>query len=148
MYLDDLLADGGFDPIGLSGRRGRIFEQLRVNLNHHPATETVVVRPTRDQKDRKLIAQFDTQILVDGLVDADEARLEINWWTHPAGIDDQFKFHYVESTGYDCGWHRQPHPEGRTSRSTTFSSGPRRRATISTRASTFWKTLPSDYCGK
>ncbi|PCR89488.1 hypothetical protein CP557_02410 [Natrinema ejinorense] len=111
MYLGALLADGGSDPSDLSGRRGRIFEQLRINLNHHPATETVVVRPTRDQKDRKLVARFDMQILVDGLVDADEARLEINWWTHPDGIGDQFKFHYVESSGYDCGWHRQPHPE-------------------------------------
>ncbi|WP_226481424.1 hypothetical protein [Natrinema amylolyticum] len=92
----------------LSGRRGRTFEQLRINLNHHPATETIVVRPTCDQK---FVAHFDTQILVDGFVDADEASLEINWWTHPARIDDQFKFHYVESSGYGCGWHRQPHPE-------------------------------------
>lgn len=110
MHLAALISDGGSNSIRLSGRRSRIFDRMRINLNHHPAIETVVVRPTRDKKDRKLVADFNTHILVDGLMDAEEARLEINWWTHPIGIDDQFKFHYIESSGYDCGWHRQPHP--------------------------------------
>lgn len=110
MHLGALISDGGSRSVKVSGRRGRIFDRLRINLNHHPATETVAVRPTRDQKDRKLVTDFDTRILVDGLVGAGEAWLEINWWPHPIGIDDQFKFHYVESSGYDCGWHRQPHP--------------------------------------
>lgn len=87
------------------------MNRLRVNLNHHPATEQVAIRPTRDEKDRNLIGEFDTDILEDGVVEAADAKLVINWWTHPVGYDDQFKFHYVESTGYDCGWHRQPHPE-------------------------------------
>ena len=107
MQFCKLLPDGG--SVELSGRRSRIFDQLRINLNHHPATETVALRPTRDGTDHKLVAEFDTDILVDGLVTAASARLEINWWTHPSGIDDQFTFHYVESSGYDCGWHRQPH---------------------------------------
>lgn len=111
MHFGVPITDGGSDAATLSGRRSRIFDRVRINLNHHPATETVAVKPTRDQKDRKLVADFDTDILVDGLVTADEARLEINWWTHPPGMDDQFKFHYIESAGYDCGWHRQPHPD-------------------------------------
>lgn len=111
MHLGVLIPDGGSRSVDLSGRRNRIFDRLQDDLNHHPATTVVAVRPTRDQKDRKLIADFDTHVLVDGLVDAEKARLEINWWTQPIGIDDQFKFHYIESSGYDCGWHRQPHPD-------------------------------------
>jgi len=110
MYTDVLISDGG-SSTKLSGRRARIFSRLRAEINHHPATMEVVLEPTRDKKDSRLVAEFDTDILVDGLVDAEEAELVINWWTHPPGYEDQFKFHYIESTGYDCGWHRQPHPD-------------------------------------
>lgn len=111
MQLDALISDGGSESDKLSGRRGRVFEQIRVNLNHIPATEMVAVTATRNNKDKKLVAEFDTDIFADGLVDGEQARLEVNWWTHPVGYDDQFKFHYIEPTGYDCGWHRQPHPD-------------------------------------
>lgn len=110
MHFAALISDGGSDSVKISGRRSRIFDRLQVNLNHHPATKTVAVRPTRDKKDRKLVAKFDTDILVEGIIDAEWTKFEINWWTQPIGIKDQFKFHYIESSGYDCGWHRQPHP--------------------------------------
>lgn len=111
MYVSTLLSDGGSSSLSLSSRRKQIFQQLRINLNHHPATETVALKPTRDRTDRKLVADFDTDILAGGVLDVAAATFEINWWTHPVGIDDQFIFHYVESSGYDCGWHRQPHPD-------------------------------------
>lgn len=106
-----LVTDGGSASDRLSGRRSRILEQLRVDLRHHPAIETVAFRHSRDGTDTKLVGEFDTDILVRGVVEADEAKLVINWWPQPSGMQDQFKFHYVESSGYDCGWHRQPHPE-------------------------------------
>jgi len=85
------------------------MERLQVNLNHHPATTVAALRPTRNQKDRQIVSEFNMDVLADGIVDADTAQMVVNWWTHPPGYDDQFKFHYIESTGYDCGWHRQPH---------------------------------------
>jgi len=111
MIEDTLVADGGSQPVDLSGRRGRIMDQLRVNLRNHPATHHVSYQPTRDGLDSKLVAYFNVDIYVDGLIEAEQASLEVTWWTHPIGTDDQFKFHYVESAGYDCGWHRQPHPD-------------------------------------
>jgi len=110
MLTDALISDGGTST-KLSGRRARVISQLRAGLNHHPATTGVMLEPTRDNKGSRLVAEFDTDILVKGLVDAEEAQMVVNWWTHPPGYDDQFKFHYVESSGYDCGWHRQPHPD-------------------------------------
>jgi hypothetical protein len=111
MHLDALIPDGGGTSTELSGRRARIMSRLRVELNHHPATTEVRLAPTRDGNDSRLVAELDTKVLVDGLVDAEEAKLVVNWWTQPPGYEDQFTFHYVESTGYDCGWHRQPHPD-------------------------------------
>ena len=111
MGFNRVLSDGGFDGAQVSGRRARVMDQLQKNLNHHPATTTVTLEPTRDGRDRQYVAQLATDILAEGVVDAESAKLILNWWTHPVGYDDQFKFHYVESTGYDCGWHRQPHPE-------------------------------------
>jgi len=74
MYTDVLISDGG-SSTKLSGRRARIFSRLRAEINHHPATMEVVLEPTRDKKDSRLVAEFDTDILVDGLVDAEEAEL-------------------------------------------------------------------------
>lgn len=111
MYPGVLVSDGGSDSVKLSGRKSRITHRLRVNLNHHPATDTVTLEPTRDRRDRKLVAEFDTSILADGVVGAKKAKLEANWWPQPVGTEDQFKFHYIEYGGYDCGWHRQPHPD-------------------------------------
>lgn len=108
MDTDTLISDGG-DSTTLSGRRRYIFHILRAELNHHPATKDVMRTSTRDITDSNLIATLDTDILADGLVPG-SAKLEVNWWTHPPAYADQFTFHYVESTGYDCGWHRQPHP--------------------------------------
>lgn len=111
MLGNTLVLDGGSSSVKLSGRRGRIMDQVRVNLRHYPATEHTAYSKTRDGRDSKLVATFNTDIFVDGVVEADDASLEVTWWTHPPGIDDQFKFHYIESAGYDCGWHRQPHPD-------------------------------------
>jgi len=111
MHLGEPIPDGGFQSEQLSGRRSRIFHQLRTDLNRHPGISVVELRPCRDGKDRRLVGTFDTDIFVDGLVAADEATIYVNWWPHPPGYDDQFKFHYTESSGYDCGWHRQPHED-------------------------------------
>lgn len=111
MLGDTLVVDGGSSSVKLSGRRGRVMDQIRVNLHHYPATEYAAYKKTRDGMDSKLVSEFNTDILADGVVEAEDARIEVTWWTHPPETADQFKFHYIESAGYDCGWHRQPHPD-------------------------------------
>lgn len=111
MLGNTLVLDGGSSSVKLSGRRARIMDQIRVNLQHYPATEYTAYKKTRDGMDSKLVSNFNTDILADGVVNAENTRLEVTWWTHPPGTADQFKFHYIESAGYDCGWHRQPHPD-------------------------------------
>jgi hypothetical protein len=109
MFVGALMSDGGSTSEKLSGRRGRILSRLRTELNNHPAMSYVAYKPTRDGREKEVVAHFDTNILANGVVDAEEAKLVVNWWTQPPDYDDQFTFHYTESTGYDCGWHRQPH---------------------------------------
>ena len=106
-----LVLDGGSAPIELSGRRSRILNQLRVNLRNHPAIDHTRFQLTRTGNDHELVGEFDTRILAGGRVTAESSKLVINWWTQPNDLDDQFIFHYSESTGFDCGWHRQPHPD-------------------------------------
>jgi len=110
MQAPVLVSDGGPTSIELSGRRDRILHRLQVNLRQHPAIKRTQFQLTRLGNDHELVGQFDTRILADGCVRAESAKLVINWWTHPDGIDDQFVFHYSEPAGFDCGWHRQPHP--------------------------------------
>lgn len=110
MYSPALVPDGGSTPNELSGRRSRIMNQLRENLKQHPAIEHTQFEVTRNGSGHELVGVFDTLILANGRVDTGEAKLTINWWTHPPDIENQFIFHYSEPIGFDCGWHRQPHP--------------------------------------
>lgn len=45
-------------------------------------------------------------IFADGVISADEAYVQINWWPQPDGEAIWFQIHYIESSGFDCGWHR------------------------------------------
>jgi hypothetical protein len=95
------------------GKRGRILSILRDELRKVPTTEIVSYAETRAGIDIQVAATFNLSIFVDGLVDAEGATIYANWWPQATG-KAQFKFHYVESTGFNCGWHRQEndHVEG------------------------------------
>lgn len=47
-------------------------------------------------------------------LDIETASLRVTWWPAPDGAE--FVFHYSDSSGFDCGWHREPNPhvDGRT----------------------------------
>lgn len=88
------------------GKRRRILSILRDELRKVPSTEIVAYAETRTGIDVQVAATFNLSIFVDGAVDAEGATIYVNWWPQPLE-KDRFKFHYVESTGFNCGWHRQ-----------------------------------------
>ncbi len=108
--LATALADGGRDPSRDLGReRHRILRELRHELERHPAVE--VVRGVPDGTFRELRADLDPSAFDR---EAESVFFQVSWW--PAPADPEFAFHYSESTGFDCGWHREPNPhvEGKT----------------------------------
>ena len=88
------------------GRRGRIISTLAEELRRVPFVDTVSLVPTRTGLDYQIRGEVNCDIFLSGQTEAEEARVYINWWTHPSG-PDQFKFHYTEESGFDCGYHRQ-----------------------------------------
>lgn len=104
------VADGGRDPSRHLGQeRHRILRELRHQLQRHPAVEEVQGVP--DGTFRELRADLDPSTFER---DAESASLRVSWW--PAPDDPEYVFHYSESTGFDCGWHREPNPhvDGKT----------------------------------
>jgi len=95
------------------GRRDRILLQLKNELKKFPSVDTVRFDETRTCFDYEITTTFDCDIFMADTLDLDHATLRANWWTHPDN-PDKFKFHYHDSTKYDCGWHRQEndHVEG------------------------------------
>jgi hypothetical protein len=108
-----MVPDSRSDEYLNGGRRTHIRFQLRSNLQQFPEVEIVRYVNTRAGIDRQLRADFNCTILMNGELGVDEASFYVNWWTHSDG-PDQFKFHYRDSSGYYCEWHRQEndHVEG------------------------------------
>lgn len=102
------VTDGGRDGAHDLGReRHRVLRELRRELERHPAVQHASGTP--DGKFRELHAELDPALL-----DGERATLRVAWW--PAPDDPEFAFHYSDSTGFDCGWHREPNPhvDGKT----------------------------------
>ena len=98
------ITDGGRDSSrDLGQERHRILRELRPQLTRHPAIEDVQGIP--DGKFRELRADINPSAFGR---DAERATLRVAWW--PAPEDSEFAVHYSESTGYDCGFHREPNP--------------------------------------
>lgn len=105
-----IFTDGGRDEFRELGQeRHRILRELRHQVRRHPAVEEVSGIP--DGKFRELRATLDPSAFGRN---AESASFRISWW--PAPEDPEFAFHYSESTGFDCGWHREPNPhvDGKT----------------------------------
>lgn len=104
------VADGGRDPSrNLGQERHRILRELRRELQRHPAVDRV--RGIPDGRFRELRAELDPGAFAR---DVETATLRVTWWPAPDG--PEYVFHYSESTGFDCGWHREsnPHVAGET----------------------------------
>lgn len=107
------VADGGRDGARNLGReRHRILRELRRELERHPAVEHAIGAP--DGRFRELHAELDPTQRFPPSSAVEHAALRIAWW--PAPDDPEFAFHYSDSTGFDCGWHREPNPhvDGKT----------------------------------
>lgn len=99
-------------------KRHRILRSLREQLEHHPAIISAWGSP--DGQYAELAADVDpAQFGRDG----ESASLRVTWQPNPhlppeASLDDRrrtsltsnFKIHYSESSGFDCGVHLEPNP--------------------------------------
>ena len=111
--------DGGWDSTqeGVE-KRHRILRSLREQLEHHPAIISAWGSP--DGQYAELEADVDpAQFGRDG----ESASLRVTWQPNPhlppeTSLDDRrrtsltsnFKIHYSESSGFDCGVHLEPNP--------------------------------------
>jgi hypothetical protein len=105
-----VVTDGGRDSSrNLGQEHHRILQELRHQFDRHPAIEDV--RGVPNGKFRELRANLDPGAFGH---DAEDASLRVSWW--PAPDDPEYVIHYSESTGFDCGFHREPNPhvEGKT----------------------------------
>lgn len=109
--------DGGWESTqeGVE-KRHRILRSLREQLEHHPAIISVWGSP--DGQYAEITADVDpAQFGRDG----ESASLGVTWQPNPqrppeASLDDRrrtsltsdFKIHYSESSGFDCGVHLEP----------------------------------------
>ncbi|MFB6081200.1 MAG: hypothetical protein ABEJ67_00120 [Halanaeroarchaeum sp.] len=74
-------------------------------LQKVPGIENVHLE--RAQVEYQICADADTAIYADGAIDAADASVQINWWPeHDDTAADWYQFHYYDSAGFDCGWHR------------------------------------------
>jgi hypothetical protein len=129
------IANGGRDPSRDRGReRHRILRELRHELERHPAVAEV--RGVPGGKFREPRAELDP-VAFDR--NAEHASFRVSWWPTPE--DPEFAFHYSDSTGFDCGWHREPNPhvEGKAHYQERRGSGD----TYEYEAVTFSTTNPS-----
>lgn len=94
--------------------RDQALHQMLINLRKIPGIQTVRFEESGTGVDRELQADFNTDVFEDGIIVAAEASVKVNWW--PLDDEDRYwyQFHYSDSTGFDCGWHRQQndHVEG------------------------------------
>lgn len=92
-------------PIGDS--RAQIQAYLHRDLKQVPGVVNVRLEESNSGVDDQLVGDIDTSIYADGCITCDDARVQINWW--PLHDDEErhwYQFHYYESSGFDCGWHR------------------------------------------
>jgi hypothetical protein len=111
--------DGGWEsPQEAVEKRHRILRSLREQLEHHPAINSAWGSP--DGQYAEIEADVDpAQLGRDG----ESASLRVTWQPNPhlppeTSLDDRrrtslisnFKIHYSEAAGFDCGVHLEPNP--------------------------------------
>lgn len=90
---------------GLGGHRDRVQKTLKDNLKRIPGIEPVRFEPSRTGMEYQVVGDAAIDIFARGVITAESARVQLNWWPQP-DEPDWFEFHYTDSTGYNCGWHR------------------------------------------
>lgn len=111
--------DGGWESTQEAvEKRHRILRSLREQLERHPAVSSAWGSP--DGQYAELEADVDP---VQFGRDSESASLRVTWHPNPhvppeTSLDDRrrtaltsnFKIHYSESSGFDCGVHLEPNP--------------------------------------
>lgn len=93
-------------PIG--DDRNQIQRSLLRNLRKVPGVENVRYEESGTGVEYQVVGEIDTAIYADGLITCETASVTANWWPLDDDTDEHwYKFHYFESSGFDCGWHRQ-----------------------------------------
>lgn len=94
-------------PENTRGRRRRLtHSRLHRNLGNIPGITSIRFEETGSGISEQVRGMIDAMFVADGLVSADEAYVQVNWWPQPNGEEDWFQIHYTERSGIDCGWHR------------------------------------------
>ena len=99
-------------------KRHRILRSLREQLEHHPAIMSAWGSP--DGQYAELEADVDPAQFGRG---GESASLRVTWQPNPhlppktsledrrwTSLTSNFKIHYTESSGFDCGVHLEPNP--------------------------------------
>jgi hypothetical protein len=84
----------------------RFLAVLQRELRGVPGVTSTSIQLSNTGLDFELVGKIDTLVFADGCIPAEEAQIAICWWPQP-DVQDRFKFHYSDSAGFDCGWHRQ-----------------------------------------
>lgn len=92
-------------PVGR--QRQRVQSQLFSQVKNVPGLADTRLEESEAGIDHQIVADVETMTYADGVVPADDAGVQLNWWPNPGG-EDYFQFHYWDGSGVDCGWHRQP----------------------------------------
>lgn len=93
-------------PVG--DERSQIQTSLLNNLKKVPGIENTRYGESEQGVEYVIVAEINTDIYADGTIDADAAKILVNWW--PVHDDENrhwFQFHYSDTSGFDCGFHRQ-----------------------------------------
>lgn len=94
-------------PENTRGRRRRLIQsRLHRNLGKIPGIASVRFKETGSGISDQVRGNIDTRIFANGLISAEEAYVQVNWWPQPNGEASWFQIHYTEASGFDCGWHR------------------------------------------
>lgn len=113
MQPSEIITDGGI-------RRGKNREQtlkyVAVEFRKVPLTATTRLVETGTGVERRVRVDFDDSILAGGRVVDQRPVMYVNWWPDDGERPPAFVFHYVDSSGIDCGWHRHEndHVDGRS----------------------------------
>lgn len=92
-------------PVG--DERSQIQTGLYNNLQNVPGVEQTTYCESEHGVECAIVGEFNTDVYADGAITAEGAYIRINWWPlHDEQDRHWFQFHYHESSGFDCGFHR------------------------------------------
>lgn len=98
-------------PVGED--RWQIQQYVYSNLKKVPGVTDVRFEESGTGVEHQIVGDIDTAVYADGVTDASAGKVQINWWPlHDEQDRHWHEYHYYESSGFDCGWHRHEHSHG------------------------------------